>query len=312
MNPDIPVVMAYDNLSSPPTYGDFIDHVMLARYLKVRGHDVRYFVVNDGHKKSWHQLGEDGRNTLLRDQISISKCILGLSEESDFVITHDQLTETIESDVEQITPFSQDLINRNPTYKKNMTLLSMLYDKQPLKEMRITRAFDGYVSPIREKYIAWHVRSGFTGARKKYNLAESQFRYELENLRKLTKVKILILTSRAGYESLKSSVDLDLNTEFSKQNYSSFLEDASLAANASLYLQFGHGGLFTIPVNSETPYYLTRKSYFDKRDGLLDSLKCGPQYQKLKPWSSENQVIDDSDDPDWGKIDSIIQRLGLK
>ncbi len=249
MNPDIPVVMAYDNLSSPPTYGDFFEHLMLARYLKVMGHDVRYFVVNDGHKKSWHRLGENDRNTLLRDQISILKCILGLSEESDFVITYDQLNETIKSDVEKITPFSQDLINRNPTYKKNMTLLSMLYDKQPLQEMLITGVFDGYVSPIREKYIAWHVRSGFTGRRQKYNVAESQFRYELESLRKLTKLKILILTSRAGYDRLKSSVDLDLNTEFSKRKYSSFLEDASLAANASLYLQFGYGGLFTIPVN---------------------------------------------------------------
>ncbi len=41
----------YDNLVSPPTYGDFLQVVMLARYLKASGADVIFTIIDNGQRR---------------------------------------------------------------------------------------------------------------------------------------------------------------------------------------------------------------------------------------------------------------------
>ena len=57
------VAIVYDNLSSPPTYGDYFFVVMFGRYFISQDIMVSFIIVDDGKRSDWSDLSDDEAKT---------------------------------------------------------------------------------------------------------------------------------------------------------------------------------------------------------------------------------------------------------
>lgn len=69
-------VVVYDNIISPPTYGDFLFVAMVARYLVLHNINVTYYIVNSEQRYDWKDLNGDEKVKVVASYKAVADIVL--------------------------------------------------------------------------------------------------------------------------------------------------------------------------------------------------------------------------------------------
>jgi len=284
-------IVVYDNFASPPAHGDYINMVMLARWLSVCGMRTTFIIVNDERKsKDWKSLDTASRSSFVRFQQEIAEVFLDKKMTSVEVCTWPEIAGRLkEYDKAKIfIPFEKRVNKRKMVILRVFSTLNLLLanaDKNLISQWMINRKDIEYskeqnsIDLIKGPYLTWNIR------RRKIvtlmNNTESQIVYIYKYLSaRFPEYKIVLLSDLNGCDYVKTIArKYNLEIIFSKdiKNNSTYLDDALLVLNSKFYFQFSGGGMSNIPFFSMIPYLVLQKplhfekEYFNR--GLIWAIK---------------------------------------
>jgi hypothetical protein len=309
------VVWVYDNFSSPPTYGDFTDHLMIGRFFQSFQIKVTFFLLTDDFRPDWQSFDSDRLNRHLAEQIEIASGFLRQKPDEFVIGSFGDLLRFIRTEGDGLfVPFEEKILNRRGIYKDCLALLPLLYRENPDDcSFLLNEQLKPKLLIPKRQFITWHVRAGGLWSQSA-DIGEEDFLYQFKKLHRLISdsTDIMVMTSINGYQVLKPiATKHNLRVSFSKDTYHSYLDDAALTLASNLFIQFSGGGLFTIPAYSLTPYYLTRRCYESADQEKFRQLDLGYTTGKLKPWSTPFQILENSLEPNWRTLGALIKKLNL-
>ena len=256
--------IVYDNLTCPPAYGEFVQVVMLARYLKASGGDVKFIILDDGERRDdWCYLDLEEQESFVRDQIEIATRILsseievlkGIPNSSSYVV------------------FGANVLAGLAIYVKTPLLLNKLIEtsEEPLPAdfllpiswgMELGQDLNLQGVP----FVAWGIRKGVWGLDR--DNTQEQVITDFRDLRKLFPGhRILLLSTPNGIEwvlsILHESGDLDSSANEAQllfpQPTPGFINAIPWVLSADEYFQKEGGGMGIVPIFSEVPYLIVSK-----------------------------------------------------
>ena len=263
-NEQASIQIFYDNFVSPPTYGDFFQVVMLARYLKASGADVIFTIVDNGYRRhDWETLDLDEQVSLVQDQVELASKLLDAEIEV--------LTETPNSS--SYIVFGANVLARLAIYDKTPLLLNKLIEtsEEPLPAdfllpiswgMELGQDLNLQGVP----FVAWGIRKGVWGLDR--DNTQEQVITDFRDLRKLFPGhRILLLSTPNGIEwvlsILHESGDLDSSANEAQllfpQPTPGFINAIPWVLSADEYFQKEGGGMGIVPIFSEVPYLIVSK-----------------------------------------------------
>ena len=261
------VNVVYDNSASPPTIGDFLLVVMLARHLSSLAKSVRFTIVGGEYREDWGDASRGARAALLELQVRIAKNLLDehlcVVNECAWSDAKPQLVGGGDS-----FTFGEELVRaRLPIYNHSFNILNTLLANQPPTAVDKFLLWPGQLAPPGEfrvpdrRYIAWHARHSTSWAPER-NLTPEQF------LRFATFLKVsypdhdhMIISDQGGCDHFRGLARRDgLEFLFSRDFSTGFLGDAELTVRSDLYLQLLGGGIGIVPMFSRTPYVIVDRA----------------------------------------------------
>jgi|LakMenEpi03Aug12_release.lakeMendotaPanAssembly.Ray.scaffolds.fasta_scaffold267056_2 hypothetical protein len=257
----VKAVLVYDNSISPPSYGDFINVLMIGRVLAAHEVAVELILANSVLAKNYlNLLSQDQLDEFIEEEkkmaaalvagIKINVCssrelieVLDQREKDGvFIIFHDYVKSNqafyyLSFDfTKQILSISRSDINNLTLFSKNSTLVDSL---------ELPKA----------KYVSFACR---------WNLTWGQYRNMSADLFiklvKLLKTEfpnhdLLVVSDQKGCDHFrKIANENQLICLFSKDYSDSFLGDATLVLNSEAWVQFRGGGIGSIPIWSDLPF----------------------------------------------------------
>jgi hypothetical protein len=284
-------IVVYDNLASPPAHGDYINMIMLARWLSVCGMRTIFVIVNDDRKsKDWKSLDATSRSSFVRFQQEIADVFLDKKMTSVEVYTWPEITKRLKGyDKTKIfIPFERHINKRKMVILHVFSTLNLLLvngDKSLISQWLLTgKDFEYSEEPnnthlIKGPYLTWNIR--YSRIVTLMNNTESQiiFIYKYLSAR-FPEYKIVLLSDLKGCDFVKSIAQkYNLEIIFSKdiKKTGTYVDDALLVLNSKFYFQFSGGGMSNIPFFSMIPYLVLQKplcfekEYFNR--GLIWAMK---------------------------------------
>ena len=283
--------LVYDYNASPPTYGDLIAVIMLARYLKCRGAFINFIFLNDSFRKDWLVLDERTRELRMEEHYSLVKTLLSSDAEVS-KMSYSQLVNEVNSknlDSSNFVFFDRTL-NRKPLYRSSWNLLNLIYrDKFEDDDDFLLTSYElrnscNFNIP-KQEFISWHCRKSNKESSQARNTREEEFFQVYFELEKLHPNKILLIVSDEHgcnyYRNLAAKENLKLL--FSKDYSDSFLGDGFLILNSSFHFISRGGGIDMFSLFSNNPYQayvncISEKPWSEK---------------KAHPWSNDMQLFYD-------------------
>ena len=127
------VLIVYDNLTVPPSYGDNFLVVMFARFFVSLGIEVDFIIVDGEYREDWNHLDKSEINDLMSDYLDTANLLLDpkLSANIEILSHPQQLAIRIENSNKTDTyiPFEDAVINRLEIYSYMLNTLNILYSK---------------------------------------------------------------------------------------------------------------------------------------------------------------------------------------
>ena len=283
-NIDRDVYLFYDNYSSPHSYGDFFNMLMLSRVLASQFKKVNFFVIDGDYRLDWI-LNDNDKINYLNDQKIIANTFtkkknikyktllwndfLKFSENSNF--NSKILFKNRIQNRKSIYNFAIDFINNFINSRSKSYNYSFLLNKNNFK---LANNFF-----LNQKYITVNVRR--SNWSKYRDTKDFEFKTIIESLiNKFKKYKILIISDDLGCKYFKRiSNKYNFNCYFSKDYGKSFIDDVSLILNSDFYFQYKGGGMAVIPIFSKISYLIIQKLDNDK---MIDE-------KKFVYWQKKNQ-----------------------
>lgn len=281
------VAIFYDNLVSPPSYGDFLHVVILARVFVVKGLHVTFFIINKEFRDDWELLNNYTKiNGMVDEQIILAKNLLEGTKIK--VVSWKELKSNYGNSLHNyIIPFKEHIYNRQPIYNHSFCLISqLLNDVQSEKKDSGLFSCENFQSKtknsIPEPYITWHCRYSEKWGSDR-NLTENEFILIHEFLRSRFKNhSLIIISDEIGCKHFKTfSERRNFKLLFSKDYSPNFLGDAKLILGSKFYFALRGGGISTFAIYSNIPYMIICPIIHDI------SWKPG-QYV---PWQTKQQVL---------------------
>jgi len=279
--------IVYDNLTCPPAYGEFVQVVMLARYLKASGGDVKFIILDDGERRDdWCYLDLEEQESFVRDQIEIATRILSSEIEVLKGIPNSS----------SYTVLGANVFARTAIYTKTPLLLNTLIEtsKEPLPADFLLPA--GWGKELGEErdlqdvpFVACNVRKGLWASDR--DSVQEQVIADVREIRKLfPNHRIVLLSSHAGIEWVSSvlleSGDLHSGTSEAQilipQPTTGYINAMAWLLSADEYFQREGGGMGTIAIFSEVPYLIVSKDRGIHYQHQLDGFK-------VVAWASPRQ-----------------------
>jgi hypothetical protein len=271
--------LTYSNRISPPTYGDFLVTVFLARFLESIGCVVEFYIDDSDRRSDWGDLHSNGAgNHLVFDQFEIVKLLLKKEAFAGSPLSNHLENESNKFDL-------NDLIEKTHLpYVAAGELTSKLYkrfQKVDKKDFLL-----GFESLQDENFIAIAFRRSELDKARNTNL------WQLENDIKLLSdafkdKQIRIFTEPMNRKFLKDVIcnyerKIIERIEFQKSD--NFVGAISELNNAYFYLQRSGGGLAIISVYSKCPYFIDQEAphYF-----------FGARKNHIAQWSTSEQFFND-------------------
>lgn len=246
-----PINFIYNLEHSPETLGDLVPALMLAKFVRNQGLNIRFFIVDFKRQKRWNVLSKAQQDRIVLNLISISRYVLN---ESFFYHNSKNANKPLIglSGVEHLE-FGK--ISFFPLFSVAPIVLKSLIDEgyAPGKDFL-------FQSNKRENAVGIHVRDSSTDVRR--NFVEKQFISDVISLRNcFPDTEIRVFSSRNGLvramrviESERNSpAGIPRNTNVLPQKSSSFTECFDEIPTLQFYFQRNAGGLGTIPMFSEIP-----------------------------------------------------------
>lgn len=281
-------IIVYDYGVSPPTYGDFLLVVMLARYCVTHDMEVAFYIVNSGYRDDWAPLDDDMKQTLLLEQLEIANMILK-GQATITTVNWPKMSSIIsKTDSSVFIPFKKEVSSRTPIYNMCFNTVNRLMETEPLEfRNRFLLSFDE-LYPISQfkvpssPYITWHCRRSRLWA-EELNTTDEEFLIIADKLKELFPSHAVMLVSDdwgcSYFRELAQGNNIDLL--YSKDYSPSFLYDGILILGSDYYFQLRGGGVGVFVMFSNLPcdFYTPMVHETEWSSG------------KATSWASEKQTI---------------------
>jgi len=272
------VEVTFDTTQTPPSYGDFFNVVMVARFLAASGIKTSFRIRDYGARRAdWNLLTPEDQETHLTECLALAHNLLAGCDSVK------RSSRPFSSKVEQaISPLEGHSI---PAYQLSQTIFQVL-----MQHCGWTLP-DGFLLSLRDvsapaakpanPYISWHIRRGTW--EKARDTTSSDLQRDFLQLRAaFPDHEIMLFSSRTGIdfalEQLKATGhELDC---LLAQPEPGFLSAAPYVYASHFYFQRRGGGLSQYAIYSRHPYLILNDhaSYYYLRDG-----------DRLVPWATPNQ-----------------------
>jgi hypothetical protein len=295
-----PVYLVYDNFCSPPTYGDFMHVVFLARYIRARGVKPIVFIITGEYRNDWDVIHDQGKTEwFVSEQESVARFLLG-NHEDIRVINWQSFTSQLHEKGEGSTLlFSNEVILRKPIYGLCFNALNVLFEKKVekthldltlLREKDMVEKTSNGVSFFLKNPPADYVslvcrRNPFWAPER--NLSDESFLFLVESIiRSFPGSRIVCVSDHFGCDYFRALAgrfypQLDEVILFSKDFSSTFLGDCLIALKSKALIQLAGGGITTPVLFSATPYLVM----FDPGYAL------SYRKDKLTSWATDRQIF---------------------
>lgn len=261
------VNVVYDNYASPPTIGDFLLVVMLARHLSSLARSVHFTIISGEYREDWDDASRGAQAALLQLQITIAKNLLQpqrcVVNECSWSAAGSELFGGGDS-----FTFGKELVStRLPIYNHSFNTLNRLLANQSPVTVDKCLLWPGQLAPFGgfrvpdRRYIAWHARYSASWAPER-NLTPEQFFQVAVFLKEFyPDHDHMIISDQGGCDHFRRLARRDgLELLFSRDFSTGFLGDAELTIRSDLYLQFLGGGIGIVPMFSRTPYVIVDRA----------------------------------------------------
>ena len=296
------LILIWDCLTTPVTYGDFVDYCMFARYLRSAGYEIHFYIAADQFRLDW-------QNTYPDETIRI-RFLNELKDVGNFILDVDLIQicnfEDINFSSELYIPFSKEILARSDYHilKYAEVMTEILQIKYPSKNYLIQSS--DVINLIKEEdYIAWHIRgSSINSCSEDENPEDIISFYNI--ITSLTNLPIVIISSRGALTGLKKLLGHKENIILSKDRFDDFLSDAKIIMASKMFIQCGWGGTFLLSASSDVPYL---GPPIERAYAPWQEFKIHVRNQQLKPWANENQLTFDGFDDFNQKLSEILIKI---
>ena len=273
-----PIEVTFDTSNAPPSYGDFLNVAMMARFLATSGFDVIFRIRDTGVRRTdWSDLSPPKQEQHLEACFDLASALLSSKA------TVERSSEIWREEQNALpSPMEHQSV---PAYMLSQTLLHILMD------MRGWRLPEGFLLSNQDfhpptalpsgPFVSWHVRRGIWDKAR-----DTTGSGVLTDVRQLHQVfpghQIMLFSSPAGIDFTLELLAANSSQSFPviAQPQSGFLEAAPYLLASDFYFQRRGGGLSQFAIYSELPYLILNDhaSYYHLRSG-----------DRLVPWATVTQ-----------------------
>lgn len=258
------VLIVYDELASPPTYGDFLYVVMLARYFICQDITVNLVIVDGDYREDWSELDESRKLHRNADYIKLANLLLNPQLAMIEQLSWRQLNGRIKSAVEKGVdiPFRSSVLARAAVYKYAFNILNYLcaeFSQSQLDQFLLSiEDLEGSVvfnSP-KQPYISWHCRRSQKETSLTRNTKNDEFLQIFSRLKALyPSYDIMVVSDVVGCDYFRELArKYKMECHFSKDYSDTFMGDGALILRSKYHFTLRGGGIDVFSIFSQNPY----------------------------------------------------------
>jgi hypothetical protein len=254
-------VLVYDNSVSPPSYGDFINVLMIGRFLAANQIVIDLILTNTDYLEYFSSLLTKNKlDEFVEEEKTVAESlIMGINIT---VCTSRELTEVLgqrEKNGEYIV-FHDYVKNHRATYHMAFDLAKLVLAnaRSDISNLTLFSKNTTFVHSMElptAKYIAFACRWNESWGQHR-NMSAELFLNLVNLLRnEFPTYGLLAVSDRIGCDHFRSIANENqLACSFSKDYSGSFLGDAALVLNSEAWVQIRGGGIGIIPLWSDLPF----------------------------------------------------------
>ena len=259
------VTVVYDNFVSPPTYGDYLYVILLARYFIAHGIMTNFIIIDSEFRQDWLALSEIEKERFVNDQMKLAVALIDPNFVKIERMSWESAKKIIIKNPSSFILFEKNINERRHIYGHCFNLLNqLLYDK---KYSLIDRVLFSYnenfhnlnVTQINRPYITWGCRHS-----KKWGLERNLLDGEFLNIylklrRRFPNHEVMIVSDEVGCKHFFNLARSNGHNVLVSKDYSpTFLGDGGLILKSDFFYQLRGGGISIFALNSKIPYECTQ------------------------------------------------------
>ena len=288
MNKSLKSILVYDNLASPPTYGDFLCVILLAKFLILTGYKIKFYIIDSELREDWNDLNQKEIDLFLEQQLLLAKGLLNFNSITIRRLKWQDLNNELIDSSKNIL-FKENIVNRHSIYNGCFNLLNkLLSDKSKIFLDKFLFNYNDFlkfnkIKKVMNPYVTIGCRYSEKWGKER-NLTEEEF---IQIYLALSKIfpnhKLLVVSDDIGCQYFSNiAIDNGFDILFSKEYSNSFLGDGTLILGSDFYYQLRGGGIGLFAIFSIIPYHITAPLIHESM--WLD--------KKLTSFQNENQTYE--------------------
>jgi hypothetical protein len=257
------VIIVFDNLVSPPTYGDYIYVVMLARYFIKRSIVVNFLIVDGEYRSDWSSLNEKEKQFHVSYLVEIAKTLMNCPMVKIEVLKFRELESRLEDNTCAgcFIPLRERIMGRVEIYSSSFNILNHLMSvaEKNFRD-RFLLSYHEIAGKVKFEspalpYITWHCRYSEKWGENR-NTGDDKFLQIYVKLKSLyPKHAIMVVSDEIGCNHFRElAYSLGLECIFSKDYSPTFMGDGALVLGSDFYYQFRGGGVCVFPFFGKVLY----------------------------------------------------------
>ena len=284
------VLIVYDNLCSPPTYGDYIGVIFLARYFTSQDIAVTFVIVDEEYRSDWCDLNIEERKKVVMNYINIANLLLDPKLASVEALTSTQLQARVRTCLANgiDVPFLDNVISRVQVYSHTFNTLNNLCARARQNHLdRFLLTFDELSGKVtftkpNNPYITWHCRYSVKWGLER-NTGDEEFLRAHTRLKSLcAHYSIMVVSDTVGCNYFRQIArQYNLDCIFSKDYSDSLMGDGALILGSAYFFEIKGGGINLFPIFSKIPYEIVINTVHE-REFI---------FGKLTSWASKDQLF---------------------
>ena len=302
------VKIYFDTKTCPPTYGDLVHYLMLARLLVENKFKVIFIYKKGRFRKDWKEISKEQRKKVVMYQHQIIQKLL--PRQAIFKQHYNHLN--VNLDKRQFKMNKKNISIKG--YRLSINIISALTKSNQLKVSDSNFLFKQKPNLGGEDFLCMNIRQGIWGQERNTN--PEHIVNDFIALRKFfPNLKVMILAEQNAIKffwKIMLSQEERLNTFDStwrncvlQQTDFTYCEAIDLIQSCKFYFQRPNGGMGVIPIYSKVPHLVMTNNTFDFFD---DNNK------KLYSFSKSNQIfIDEKNSNLYNKdLEFLLNQYDLK
>jgi hypothetical protein len=253
--------IVYDNFVSPPTYGDYLYVILVARYFIAHGIMTNFIITDSEYRQDWLTLTEIERERFVNQQMELAVALLDPNFVKIKKISWKSTAQILVKNPSSFILFSKNINERVHIYGHCFNLLNqLLYGKKCSLVDRVLFSYNENfhnlnVEQINRPYITWGCRWSEKWGLERNLLDEEFLNIYLKLRKRFPYHEVLIVSDEIGCKHFFNLArSHGHNVLVSKDYSSSFLGDGGLILKSDFFYQFRGGGISVFALNSKTPY----------------------------------------------------------